>query len=69
MAAKNLEAHVDRAITRANKIEKKQLQADEEALEPEIDEAARAKEDRTSLRRWGSDAVTLTAMSVRDGVR
>ena len=42
IAATDMEAHVARAITRANKIEKKQLQADEEALEAEIDEAAKS---------------------------
>ena len=42
IAATDMEAHVARAITRANKIEKKQLQADEEALEAEIDEAAQS---------------------------
>jgi len=42
IAATDLEAHVERAITRAAKIEKKQLQADDKALEAEIDEAAKA---------------------------
>ena len=41
IAATDLEAHVERAITRAAKIEKKPLQANEEALEAEIDEAAK----------------------------
>ena len=42
IAATDLEAHVEQAITRAAKIEKKQLRADEKALEAEIDEAAKA---------------------------
>ena len=41
IAATDLEAHFEGAITRATKIEKKQLQADEEALEAEIDDAAK----------------------------
>ena len=40
IAATDLEAHIERAITRAAKIEKKQLQADEDALKAEIDAAA-----------------------------
>jgi uncharacterized membrane protein len=42
IAATDVEAHVERAITRAAKLEKKQLRADEKALEAEIDDAAKA---------------------------
>ena len=42
VAATDLEAHVEEAITRAAKLEKKQLQADQEALAAEIDDAAKA---------------------------
>ena len=42
VAATDLEAHVEEAITRAAKLEKKQLQADEEVLAAEIDDAAKA---------------------------
>lgn len=42
IAATDAEAHVERAITRAAKLEKKQLRADEKALEAEIDDAAKA---------------------------
>jgi uncharacterized membrane protein len=37
IAATDLEAHVDQAITRAAKLTKKQMRADEKALEKEID--------------------------------
>jgi uncharacterized membrane protein len=42
IAATDLADHVQRAITRATKVEKKQLQADQEALEAEVDEAAKS---------------------------
>ena len=42
IAATDLEAHVESAITRAAKIEKKQLSADEDALGAEMDEAAKS---------------------------
>ena len=42
VAATDLEAHVEKAISRAAKLEKKQLQADQEALAAEIDDAAKA---------------------------
>ena len=42
VAATDMEAHVEQAISRAAKIEKKQLRADEKALEGEIEEATRA---------------------------
>jgi uncharacterized membrane protein len=42
IAATDLEDHVERAITRATKVEKKQLQADQKALEAEVDEAAKS---------------------------
>jgi len=41
IAATDVEARVDKVISRAEKIEKKQLQADQKALEAEIDEAAK----------------------------
>jgi hypothetical protein len=42
VAASDLEAHVERAITRVAKLDKKQLRADEKVLEAEIDEATRS---------------------------
>jgi uncharacterized membrane protein len=42
IAATDMEARVEEAISRATKVEKKQLQADEKALEAEIDDAAKA---------------------------
>lgn len=42
VAATDMEAHVEQAIKRSKKITKKQLRADEKALEKEIDEAARS---------------------------
>jgi len=42
VAATDLEAHIEDAIARANKVEKKQLQADQQALGSEIDEAAQS---------------------------
>lgn len=42
VAATDLEAHIEDAIARANKVEKKQLQADQQALESEIDAAAQS---------------------------
>jgi hypothetical protein len=42
VAATDLEAHIEDAIARANKVEKKQLQADQQALETEIDAAAQS---------------------------
>ena len=41
VAASDMEAHVERAITRATKTQKKQLRADEKELEAEIDQAAK----------------------------
>jgi uncharacterized membrane protein len=42
IAATDVEAQVEQAISRAAKVEKKQLRADEKALEAEIDDAAKA---------------------------
>ena len=42
VAATDLEEHVERAITRATKVDKKELQADQKALEAEVDEAAKS---------------------------
>jgi uncharacterized membrane protein len=42
IAATDVEARVERAITKAAKLEKKQLRADEKALEAEIDAATQA---------------------------
>ena len=42
IAATDVEGHVEQAISRAAKVEKKQLRADEKALEAEIDDAAKA---------------------------
>ncbi len=42
VAATDVEAHVEEAISRAAKLEKKQLQADEKALAAEMDDAAKA---------------------------
>ena len=41
VAASDMETHVERAITRATKTQKKQLRADEKELEAEIDQAAK----------------------------
>jgi uncharacterized membrane protein len=42
IAASDVEAHVEDAISRAAKLEKKQLEADQQALEAEIDDAAKS---------------------------
>lgn len=42
IAATDMEARVEEAISRATKVEKKELQADQKALETEIDDAAKA---------------------------
>ena len=42
IAASDVEARVEDAISRAAKLEKKDLQADQQALEAEIDDAARS---------------------------
>ena len=45
IAATDMEAAVDRAIERAGRIAKKQLRADEKALEAEIDDAVKQMKD------------------------
>ena len=42
IAASDVEARVEDAISRAAKLEKKDLQTDQQALEAEIDDAARS---------------------------